>query len=146
MNNKGFGLQELLVFIGIFLFALVAAVIYWNAKIGNESFYDEPDVEVEKQDSIEETEPTKLEVPTEYMRLQNNLKNAAKNYSIDKKENVIITLKQLQNSNLIDKIVDPNNNTECSGYVVYTVNNDKYTAYINCQGFTSEAYDSLLDN
>lgn len=148
MNNKGFGLQELLVFIGIFLFILVAITIYGNAKLGNDSFYEEPDVKVEEESTINDTKPTEIEIPKEYVSLENKLKAAAKKYSFNRTENVIITLKELQDSNLIGNLADPNDNSIlCNGYVVYNTTEDKYMPYINCNGmYATESYDSSLVN
>ena len=145
MNNEGFGLQELLVFIGIFLFMLVAITIYGNAKLGNDSFYEKPDVKVQEED-INKIEPTTIEIPKEYISIENKLKNAAKQYSFDKSQNTIITLKELQNNNLIGKLVDPNDKTVlCDGYVIYSNNN--YKSYINCSGmYITESYDNELVN
>lgn len=148
MNNKGFGLQELLVFIGIFLFILVGITIYWNAKIGNESFYDEPDIQIEETNSETDAEPIEIEKPEEYINIENNLADVAKNYPIDKSDNKVITLKQLQDNKLVGNIYDPHDkNVLCKGYVVYTVSNNKYKAYINCNGmYATESYDNKLEN
>lgn len=142
MNNKGFGLSELLVFIGIFLFALVAITIYGSVKLGNDSYYDEPDVKI--QDDSEDLEPTKIEVKEEYINLENKLEDAAKKYSFDTSKNIVITLSDLQDAKLIGDLIDPNDKSIlCDGYVVYNNVDNQFKPYINCNGmYTTESYDN----
>lgn len=147
MNNKGFGLSELLVFIGIFLFALVAITIYGRVKLGNDSYYDEPDIEVEEKVEKNVITPTKIEIPKEYIKLEVKLKNAAKKYSYSKNENVVITLKELQDAYLIGTLYDPYDNTViCDGYVLYNKIEKSLTPYLKCEGmYITESYDENLN-
>ena len=144
MNNKGFGLQETLVFIGIFLFILVVVAIYVNAKIGKNIYYEEPAIQDVQEESNEDIEPTKLEIPKEYLKLENKLKEAAKNYSFDKKYDTTITLGDLQEYNLIGELVDPNDSTIiCDGYVSYSSDDNIYKPYIKCNGmYITETYEN----
>lgn len=145
MNNKGFGLSELLVFIGIFLFALVAVAIYGSVKLGNDSYYDKPDVDVDETE-INDLTPTEMEIPKEYILLENKIKNAALKYSYNKNENIIITKEQLQKASLLGELKDPYDNTViCDGYVVYNSSSKSLTPYINCTGmYATENYDENL--
>ena len=147
MNNKGFGLQELLVFIGLFLFILVAIAIYLKVKVGNNIFYEEPIEEINQEEKIDYGS-TEVEIPNEYLNIEKELMNAAKKYQFNKNQNTIITLKQLQDKNLIKKLIDPHDNTiTCKGYVVYKNSNNEYIPYINCNGmYVTELYDSNLEN
>ena len=136
MNNRGFGLSELLAFIGLFLFILVAVAIYGRVKLGNDSFYTQPDVDV-KDISTDE-----VSIEKEYIILENKLKDASKKYSINKNNDAVITLKELQNANLINELEDPNDkNVLCNGYVVYISSNNQYLPFINCNGrYMTESY------
>ena len=144
MNNKGFGLPEVLVFIGISMFILVVVTIYCNTHdIFNDNYKEE---NIEEQKDVESTDidivPNKQVVPTEYTKLEEKLKNSAYNYSFDKKENTIISLKKL-NIDLIDPI---DNTIKCNGYVVYKSNNNTYIPYVNCPGmYVTENYNSELE-
>ena len=144
MNNKGFGLPEVLVFIGISMFILVVVTIYCNTHdIFNGNYIEE---NIEEQKDVESTDidivPNKQVVPTEYTKLEEKLKNSAYNYSFDKKENTIISLKKL-NIDLIDPI---DNTIKCNGYVVYKSNNNTYIPYVNCPGmYVTENYNSELE-
>jgi hypothetical protein len=143
MNNKGFGLQECLVFIGLFMFILVAATIYGRAKLqGNNT--NNTNNYLDYSNSINELKPADIEEPNEYIKLENKLKEASEKYTFDKSENIIISLKKLKEEHLIDNLVDPNNsNIKCDGYVVYNSTENKYTPYINCNGmYTTEAFNN----
>ena len=97
MNNKGFGLPEVLVFIGMSMFILVVVTIYCNTHdIFSGNIIEEDNI-TEKEE-IEETnidiEPNKQVIPTEYTKLEEQLKNSAYNYKFDKDETVIISSKK----------------------------------------------------
>lgn len=145
MNNKGFGLPEVLVFIGISMFILVVTTIYCNTHdIFNGNYIEEENIV--KQEEVESTDidivPNKQVIPTEYTKLEEQLKKSAYDYNFDKKETIIISSKKL-NIDLIDPI---DNTIECSGYVVYKSNNNTYTPYINCPGmYVTENYNSELE-
>ena len=145
MNNKGFGLQEVLVFIGISMFFLVVISLYWNQQFGSKKLYDiEPTEEVEEKQQIEDIKPVEIEIPNNYKELENKLKESSKKYSFDKTESTIISLKKLQEDNLIDNLTDPfDNSISCDGYVVYTSENEVYTPYISCNGmYTTDSFNS----
>lgn len=128
MNNKGFGLPELLVFIGCSIFVLIGFMTYWNKpktiKQENISNIADPIIK-----------PSNIEISSEYIKLEDKLKNASKKYGFNKKENTIISLKKLKNKGLINEIKDPfDKNITCNGYVIYNSEEKTYTPYINCPG------------
>lgn len=128
MNNKGFGLPELLVFIGCSMFILVCFMLYWN---------EDEEVKEIKVEDITDTiiTPSNIEIPEEYKKLETKLKKASQNYKFNKNENIIISLDKLKKASLINKIKDPNDsNIICDGYVIYNSENKTYTPYINCPG------------
>lgn len=137
MNEKGFGLSELLVFIGIFLFILVAVTIYGRVKLGNESFYAQPDVDISEQDDEKYEEIT---INKDYLTLENKIKDAARKYQFDKEYDMIITLKELQSKKLINDLVDPNSKEICNGYVLFVASEKSYIPYINCSGYVTDSY------
>ena len=139
MNNKGFGLQEFLVFIGIFMFCLVAAAIYGRAKfssdddsvttnVNNTTSYIEP--------SLDELTPVDIENTsnnyTGYEELENKLLASSKHYDFNKEKNIVISFKEIKDSNLIDNLLDPNDDTMCDGYVTYDSEKEEYKPYIIC--------------
>lgn len=135
MNNKGFGLQEVLVFIGIFMFILVAVAIYGRAKFSNPTD-NKPESnasnEIDYTDSLDELTPVVIDkTSNQYIDLENRLEEAAKHYLFDKSENIVISLKELQEEYLLGELTDSDNN-KCNGYVIYDSNEDTYLPYINC--------------
>ena len=148
MNNKGFGLQEVLVFIGIFMFVLVAVSIYGKAKLSNsddKSIETNISDETDYIDSLDELTPVDInKTDNQYIDLENKLVEASKHYLFDKSENMVISLKDLQDEYLLGDLVDTNNNI-CDGYVMYNSNNDTYLPYINCNGmYKTKNFDNNL--
>ncbi len=144
MNNKGFGLQEVLVFIGVSMFILVVIAIYINREFKNINNNNIQNIE---QD-ITGYQPSMIKAPKEYQDIENRMKEAAIKYNNSEDENTVISLKQLQNSNLIGKIYDPNDNSIlCDGYVTYQSIDKSYTPYVYCKGmYTTELFDQSLLN
>lgn len=130
MNNKGFGLPEIFVFIGISLFSLVVIAIFFRKEFNNKLYGNNHDNIVEaKVDS------------KYYEELEMKLKKAAINSNIDKN---IITLTELKDNNLIDSLQDENGNN-CEGYVEKI--DDQYNSYINCyEIYTSIGFNKNLSN
>lgn len=129
MNEKGFGLPELLVFIGVSLFALISITVYCSNKFKS-------DLIVTNYNEISDPiiRPNKIEIPSEYIKLEQTIEKASYNINHHNK-NTIITVKELIEKRLINKIKDPNNlEVICNGYVVYKDNVHKYYPYINCPG------------
>ena len=128
MNNKGFGLPELLLFVGISLFSLIAIAIYINTNLSNKKIIDKP-----SYDTLEDLTPANIEVPKEYKELENKLKEASLKYNKQNNETIIISLKKLKEAKILNNLTDPfDNQISCNGYVI--VNKGKYTPYINCSG------------
>lgn len=146
MNNKGFGLSEVLGFIGLSMFILIVIALYLNRRVGNNIYNDYNKVIVEEQLGVE---PIIIDKSNEYLEIEKELEIAAKKYSFDEKHDTIITLKQLQNSRLIGEVLDPNDSTiRCEGYVKYIADTNTYQPNIACNGmYATSTYDgSLLKN
>lgn len=147
MNKRGFGLPEVLLFIGISLFFLLIVSIYLNRSFGKKIIYTAEDIEEEQEEYDRINNQTTIEVPTEYYRVEQKLKKAAQKYDFDKDENNDISLKDLKIANLIDNLDDPNSNEECNGYVLYTSVDKKYDVYINCsENYTTNGFNSDFIN
>ncbi|MBE6159961.1 MAG: hypothetical protein E7157_02815 [Lactobacillales bacterium] len=136
MNNKGFGLPEVLLFVGISMFVLIIIAIYINNNIINNSDIFPKKIEVKSTNYT--LVPNNFNIPKEYQTLENKLKKASKKYKFNKKENVIISLNKLKKAGLISKLTDPNDkNILCNGYVIYNSELKEYKPYINCNGMYS---------
>ena len=142
MNNKGFGLPELLVFIGASLFILVAFMIYWNKENNNQTFKEKTNSS--NQNTNINITPSTIEIPEEYIQLENKIKEVSKKYKINKNENIIISLNKLKQANLLNDLKDPNDDTiSCNGYVIYNSTKKEYVPYINCPGmYTTNNYNA----
>lgn len=138
MNKKGFGLPEVLAFMGLSMFALVVISIYihkyFGVQNGNNSSHKPTGVEI-----VPAEDTTKY-----YQELEVKLQNAAMKYSHDKNENKAITLNMLQKANLIGEIKDPVvENVSCNGYVLYTSEDKNYDPYLSCDGtYTSFGFNT----
>lgn len=142
INNKGFGLPELLLFIGISMFLLISITIYCNNKFN----YD--DIMISNvEPSNESLVPSIVEIPKEYEKLEIELKNISKSYKFNKNEDIIISLDKLKKVGLINQIKDPNDSSIiCNGYVVYDSDKKEYKSYINCPGmYVTNNYNSEFE-
>jgi len=128
MNNKGFGLPEVLAFIGISLFSLVVIAVFFKKEYNNQLYGKRSDNIIEaKVDS------------KYYENLEMKLKKSAMESKLDVN---VITLRELKENNYIDSLEDENGNS-CDGYVL--INNGQYNSYINCNEiYTSIGFDNNL--
>ena len=118
LNNKGWGLREMMIISAILLVFLLFAAYYIYVLYNN---LDEDKAGV-------------------YAKLELKLQTAAVKYVKDnniKKGKAIISLDDLQDAGYIDMFTDPKDD-KCNGYVIYE-NND-YDSYISCNYFTSSGY------
>lgn len=130
MNNRGFGLPEVLAFIGISLLSLVVIASFFKREYNNQLYKKSYDNIVEaKVDS------------KYYENLEMKLKRSAMESKLDTN---IITLRDLKEEKLIDSLDDENGNS-CDGYVL--INEGNYNPYINCyEIYTSIGFNSKLLN
>ncbi len=160
MNNRGFGLTEMIVFIVVSLVTLVICVIVYDQNFGKTlEVYDNSDdtvqiigdnknIDYEEENTNKEEQPKteKLsKVEKQYKELKDKMISTAKIYVTDnyvgKTDKIIIKLSKLVNDEYMQELIDPNNKDNiCTGYVVYD-GNDNYDAYLKCEGnYTSENY------
>lgn len=157
MNNRGFGLTEMLIIMGTLILCLVVVVITYNTSFKN----DNVDIEdkqtsfesINKQENIDnikdyninkETKEQQEKIEKEekltkkeqkYKSIEEKLVNTAKlyidnNYDL-KNEEVTISIKKLIEENYISVIKDPmESDKECSGYITY--DGSTYKAYLKC--------------
>lgn len=119
LNNKGWGMKEMIIislilFICLFIASYYIYVLY-NRLISNDN--------------------------SEYYTLEVKLKNAASKYIIDYNVNtndpIAITLSELRKKRYILIFEDDNSNA-CDGYVL--IKNYDYTPYITCNDYTTDGY------
>lgn len=130
LNNKGWGLQTMMIFVLILMICLVviAAMINNTFKdvTGNSSY--------------------------NYAILEDKLKDASKKYieknniSINEGNNYTITVNKLQKAGYLKELKD--NEIKCTGYTIIEKNKDKltYKPYIRCgSNYKTKNYTSVLD-
>lgn len=125
LNNKGWGLNEFLLFILAFFICLVIVIVLYNQLMGkeNKTSIVDPIISGDKTDI------------GDYIELEDRITEQAKLYNNSETEDtIIIKLNNLVKNGYIKKVVDPKNNKECSGYVVYNGQNKEYKTYLSCPG------------
>ena len=171
MNNKGWGLSEMLFCLCILVVALAVAVIMINRNInefnetigGNNKEENEklPNKDNKKEENKEEEKEEVNEQPVvqeykTYKEIEDAMINSAKQYqekiyggTLLEGDKISVTMKSLINNGYLTKITDPNNEKiECSGYVTFIKENSKinYDAYLKCKDkYTTEGYLERLD-
>ena len=120
LNNKGWGLRQMLIMSSIiFIFLLIAAYYIY-------ALYNNLDVQTGKQ----------------YATLEFELQTAAVNYHMQYPNDNIITLSELKNKGIISIFTD-SNDKDCNGYVI--VNQTDYKSYISCEFYTTKNYDKKYE-
>ena len=155
MNNKGFGLTEMIIFIVASLIILVVCVIVYDQNFGQKTTqsYDSSDNnfqiigDKEETEEVEENDEKEKLSKTEkqYKELTDKMISTSKIYITDnytgKTDQIIIKVSKLVEDEYMDELVDPNNeDNTCKGYIIYDGSNN-YDAYLNCEGnYVSENY------
>lgn len=141
LNNRGWGLQAMLLCVLVLMIALVIVAILVN--------------QLGKVLGIETN--TKEPIPTEtkltYTDLENRAVEGAKKYQdkyysdILDGEKITVTLKTLRNQDMIEDILDIKSQEKCTGYVIFTLQNEKtdYYPYLKCDNYTTKGYLDYLD-
>lgn len=141
LNNRGWGLQAMLLGVLVLMIALIIVAILVN--------------QIGKTLGIESNpkEPTGVETKLTYTDLENKAIEGAKKYhdkyysDMQEKEKITVTLKTLKNHSMLDSIVDIKDNEDCTGYVIFTLQNEKidYYPYLKCSNYTTKGYLDYLD-
>ena len=160
MNNKGFGLTEMLLFIVACLVILVITTIIINQKFNNlnnsatdnniqTQIIGEKSEEVDIiEDDEEEEELTKLE--KKYKELTDKMLNTAKIYVSNnytgRTDKMVIKLSTLIEEGYMDQMLDPDDETIlCNGYVTYN-GEFYYETYLRCgDNYQTENYNTELE-
>ena len=152
MNNKGFGLTEVIVFIVTSLITLVICVIVYDKNFGNITKVDTSDTtqiigETVKEEIIDDINTKNNR---EYMELVEKMVNASKIYISNnytgKTDRITIKLSKLVGEDYIDQLMDPNDaETICTGYIIYD-GVDYYEPYLKCgTNYQSNNYNSEFE-
>lgn len=156
LDNKGWGLQELLVGIGILLFflLLIVSLINQNFKRLSETMGNNHNSSVEQKRPVQNEE--KEEGYTSYKEIENAMKKAAREYNatiygedLQEGDNITVTLKSLIRDKYMEPVYDiKNSKVTCSGYVTFIKERNKvtYSPYLKCGSrYTTKGYLERLD-
>ncbi len=154
LNNRGWGLQVMLVSILVLMLGLVIAAVliqqdfgYMFDPIGEDSSGgnvsrpsdDEEEIKEPEYKTYDELEEIVLEATEVYQ----------KEYYSDilDGERISVTIRQLINENLIDGINDIEDGSACTGYGLFTLNDGKitYEAFLNCSNYQTIGYNEIYD-
>ncbi len=130
MNNKGWGLSDMLVLCAILVFALLVAVIVYYNTFGDSFIEDKPTISA-----------------SDYAGLELKAENAAYSYvndnSLTTEDTIKVSISKLIDEGYLEKLND-SNNVRCTGYVLY--DGKDYNAYIKCgSNYKTSGYTSSLD-
>ena len=151
LNNKGWGLQELMFGLGVLFFCLflIFILIHKNFK--------QLDAVLNDNTSNEQSRPTEEDkYYTSYKEIERAMISSAEKYNADiygaelqEGDNITVTLKSLIRDQYIRKIVDiKDENLVCSGYVNFIKNGNKvsYKPYLKCgKKYKTKGYLERLD-
>lgn len=155
MNNKGFGLTEVIIFIVAAMITLVVCVIVYDKNFGNintegldeatQIIGESVNNETDEEDSDINDRKTK-----EYKELTDRMVNASKIYISNnytgKTDQIIIKLSELVSKDYMDQLLDPNDaEVICTGYIIYD-GDSYYTPYLKCgENYISDNYNSEFE-
>jgi len=140
LNNHGWGYKSLIIWSSVFIIALLIASL-WISNL------------VRRYNSDKKSDKTNnvVDANKPYYDLENIMRNAGIEYASN--HNTLITLSnaeliipydELYEEGYLDKLMDPKNEDECTGYVVIKSSSDT-DAYIKCSGYITEDYYSRME-
>lgn len=139
MNNKGWGMSTFIGFLVVFgIFLLIVTMLY------NKNFSHMNDTET----GVVEESDENLENDSEYINLENLLKESAKEYITGKKlvdkYGTIITVDEIKKAGYLDDFTDSRSGNACHGYAIY--NEDDIESFIRCgDDYQTPDYDDSLE-
>lgn len=137
MNEKGFGIKEFIIIIAVIFISLIIIMALFQSIFPNN---EQP-----------EPEQTQDEETVTYEDLENTLEKAAERYQNDtysgntnETEVWSLSYSMLKEEKYLDKLIDPKNKKECTGYVEFIQDGAKvsYKPYLKCgNNYETEGYD-----
>lgn len=138
MNQEGWGFKEFILIFAVIMFLIIITFIIYAVSF--------------KPEKVTSSVEIKKNISLTYEDLENTLKRGAQRYQNDNysgnsesDETWILTYEMLREKGYIkDKLLDPNDNSECGGYVRFIKRGAsiKYIPYLKCgDNYKSEGYD-----
>lgn len=147
LNNRGWGLNFLIIVGALFILLLV----FVSIRIRSVTHQIKEDGK-KSNSSNKEYVPDNNEV---YILLEQSLKKAGESYSVmvtipavlDYHDQFVVKYETLKNSGYIESLRDPSGNGDCEGYVLIKVDdgNNSVDPYIKCEKYKTLNYDLWVD-
>lgn len=144
LDNRGWGLREMLIYSSILLLFLLIASFRMSALYNDiNSTKDEPETFVEEKNSSEkgfydlkyyyDYEDKMIQATRDYLKKYE--------YNVEV-QTLKIDLSTLIDLDLIDKLYDKDSNVRCEGYVMVTFESDKEAIkpYLMCGDYVTKGY------
>ena len=162
MNNKGFGLIELLLFAALTIVVIFTAYIYFDHLVGyiirkeyiTYHDYTNPyaKYDVARVDNKVRSNSNKEISGCDYTSLEDELSSSARVYffdnygKLDRNDTLYVRSSTLKNYGYINNIVDSNDGSICTGYTVIDNYGDiSIKSYINCPSYVTNGYDGRFN-
>lgn len=145
MNNRGWGLEAMILWCAVLGILLIVATVMINSSINN--MYNNTNssssvIKKEDKTPTKEEDDNKKDNEEVYSSYLEKMTSASKLYiereyndSLEQIDNMYLTTTFLINNDYLLRLVDPSNNSlECIGYVEvkYTNNEVNYKPYLKC--------------
>lgn len=144
MNNKGFGLSEMLGILFVFVVCILIILI-----ISAKSFKGViPNSTVNYQADSSDKDTAELN-RVDYTQFESKMEKSAKEYleSRNSFSTEQITMDELIASNNLDPIIDPIKKDTCFGYVIHSIEENTFKAYLRCPGsYRTIGYDQSFES
>ncbi|MBR3363104.1 MAG: hypothetical protein IKG40_04175 [Bacilli bacterium] len=138
MNEKGFGIRDVIVFLAIVMLCILISMVIFRRTF------------------TELFDSTKGYNDETYMSIEEDLERLGKTYTdnyygkiLQDGDNDIITIRDMQGENLLTVVRDiKDDNIICSGYVTFSKMNGatEYKAYLKCgDNYVTKGYNSKYD-
>ena len=148
LNERGWGLKSLIIFGTIFLVLL----IFTSISISNFFKNNRNSNNSKSNDTVQTTQTTnQSNTNNAYISIEVDIVEAANNYLEyhptlinNSSSHTIVNVNTLINDDFLDKVIDPNDQTPCDGYVMIKPDGET-KAFIKCSGYKTLNYDLWVD-
>lgn len=129
LNNRGWGLREMLILSAVLIFFFCLAIYFIYL------LYSSLELDLNNSDYVE---------VKQYEALEETIEKSAKEYLEDINQpldiEIIIDAEDLINAGYMEDIIDPNSDNACDAYVKVNANSD-IKAYIKCDEYITEGFE-----
>ena len=137
MNQEGWGLKDVILFLVIILLAIVIAMFIYNRTFNNLFAGIDNKAPKETYSDIEQN-------------IAHNARTYTDNYyskALENGDSGVVTVRAMQQVRLLQSVKDIKTKKNCSGYVLFAKTNGvtNYEPYLKCSNYQTKGYKSSLD-